>query len=344
MTSHPAFDIMHDADAHAHPAAHLLLDSRHRIPQEDERGLELLRARLCGVLRGKAQVVELLLAGLLARGHVLIEDLPGLGKTTLAKALAQSVGARFARVQCTPDLLPTDISGFNIFNQQTQRLEFLPGPVFADILLIDEINRATPRTQSALLEAMAERQVTVDTVCHRLAPSFFVIATQNPLEEHGTYPLPEAQLDRFAIRLNIGYAPPDQERAMLADAVTHSESNANPKPPCMSLAAIEAVQKRVAAVYVSPRLQAYLVDVAVATRKHAGLRAGISPRGLLTWQRVSQAWAYLQGRTFVTPDDLAGVALHVLSIRLTALEGNTEAVLAEVFDRVPLPPYEEHRS
>ena len=171
----------------------------------------------CGS-RGKAAVVEQVLACLLAGGHLLLEDLPGLGKTTLAKALACAVGGRFARVQCTPDLLPGDVTGFSVFNQKTREFEFLPGPVFADVLLADEVNRATPRTQSALLEAMAERQTTVDNVRHELSPSFFVIATQNPVEHQGTYPLPEAQLDRFAMKLSIGYPGRDDEMDMLADA------------------------------------------------------------------------------------------------------------------------------
>ena len=181
--------------------------------------IERLRAALNGVLRGKAEVVEHVLACLLARGHLLVEDLPGLGKTTLAKALAVALGGKFARVQCTPDLLPGDMTGFRVFDQHTREFEFLPGPVFADVLLADEINRATPRTQSALLEAMAERQVTVDNVRHVLSDTFFVIATQNPVEQHGTYPLPEAQLDRFAMKLRIGYPGRDHELAMLEAAV-----------------------------------------------------------------------------------------------------------------------------
>src|SRR6202035_2120967 len=181
--------------------------------------LDRLRAALNQALRGKAQVIEQVLACLLARGHLLLEDLPGLGKTTLAKALAAAVGGRFARVQCTPDLLPGDITGFSVFNQKTREFEFLPGPVFADVLLADEINRTTPRTQSALLEAMAERQVTVDNERHVLASTFFVIATQNPVEHHGTYPLPEAQLDRFAMKLSIGYPGRNDEMDLLLGAV-----------------------------------------------------------------------------------------------------------------------------
>jgi len=210
-------------------------------PRTDVERLAALRARLNDVLKGKPAIVHDLLVCLLARGHVLLEDRPGLGKTTLAKALAESLAGRFARVQCTPDLLPSDITGFNLFNQKTREFEFRPGPVFSDVLLADEINRATPRTQSALLEAMAERQVTVDAERFPLAEAFFVIATQNPHEQHGTYPLPEAQLDRFAMRLEIGYPDADDERAILAAAV----ADADPLLPWL-------VDRRVARVGDSP--------------------------------------------------------------------------------------------
>ena len=205
-----------------------------------------VRAALNGVLRGKAEVVEHVLACLLARGHLLVEDLPGLGKTTLAKALAQALGGKFARVQCTPDLLPGDITGFRVFDQHTREFEFLPGPVFADVLLADEINRTTPRTQSALLEAMAERQVTVDNVRHVLSDTFFVIATQNPVEQHGTYPLPEAQLDRFAMKLRIGYPGRDHELAMLEAAVGRGADGDRSVAPVMDPGQLRALQDRVA--------------------------------------------------------------------------------------------------
>jgi MoxR-like ATPase len=200
------------------------------LPKTAPRGnhIDGLRAALNRALRGKADVVEKVLACLLARGHLLLEDLPGLGKTTLAKAVAAAVGGKFARIQCTPDLLPGDITGFSIFNQKTREFEFQPGPVFANVLLADEINRTTPRTQSALLEAMAERQVTVDNVRHALAPTFFVIATQNPVEHHGTYPLPEAQLDRFAMKLSVGYPDRSDELDLLAAAVGHVRT----RPEC----------------------------------------------------------------------------------------------------------------
>ena len=227
--------------------------------------LDGLCAALNHALRGKAGVVEFVMACTLAKGHLLLEDLPGLGKTTLAKALADGIGGRFARVQCTPDLLPGDITGFSVFNQKTREFEFLPGPVFADVLLADEINRTTPRTQSALLEAMAERQVTVDNARHALAPTFLVIATQNPVEHHGTYPLPEAQLDRFAMKLSIGYPEREDEMALLATAVGEVNS-VLPERRVLGRSELESLQQQVANIAVSQNVQAYLVDLARATR------------------------------------------------------------------------------
>jgi MoxR-like ATPase len=297
--------------------------------------VEGLRAALNGALRGKPEVVEQVLACLLARGHLLLEDLPGLGKTTLAKALALAVGGRFARVQCTPDLLPGDVTGFSVFNQKTREFEFLPGPVFADVLLADEINRTTPRTQSALLEAMAERQVTVDNVRHALAATFFVIATQNPVEHHGTYPLPEAQLDRFAMKLSIGYPGRDDERDLLAAAVGDLKSGPD-VARVLDDGQLADVQGRVARVAVGDRLRAYLVDLGRATRCHPQVTLGLSPRGLLVWQRVAQAWAFLQHRPFVTPDDVQEVARPVLGVRLGCPDGAADP-LRQILDGVPVP-------
>jgi MoxR-like ATPase len=295
-----------------------------------------LCAALNHALRGKPVVIEYVLACLLARGHLLLEDLPGLGKTTLAKALANSLGGSFARVQCTPDLLPGDITGFSVFNQKTREFEFLPGPVFADVLLADEINRTTPRTQSALLEAMGERQVTVDNVRHPLAVTFFVIATQNPVEHHGTYPLPEAQLDRFAMKLSIGYPERDDELELLAAAIGDL-SGSHSVQRVLEVGQLEALQEQVARVAVSPNVRTYLVDLGRATRSHPQVTLGLSPRGLLIWQRVAQAWAFLRQRPFVTPDDVQQVALPVLGVRLGITTEATANVLKQIVESVPVP-------
>ena len=302
--------------------------------------VEAVRDRLNDVLKGKRDVVQHVLVCLLARGHLLLEDRPGLGKTTLAKALADAVGGRFARIQCTPDLLPSDITGFNIFNQKDREFEFRRGPVFSDILLADEINRATPRTQSALLEAMAERQVTVDAERFRLAEAFFVIATQNPHEQHGTYPLPEAQLDRFAMKLEIGYPHRDDERAMLAAAVVDAAgARHDDGGPILEAGQLAAMQATVAAIPVTQPVQEYLVTLAASTRNHRDIPLGVSPRGLLTWQRAAQAWAYLAGRQFVTPDDVQQVAVPVLSVRLGTERGDTESLIRQLLQGVEAPTW-----
>jgi MoxR-like ATPase len=298
--------------------------------------IDRLRQALNSALRGKEQVIEFVLACLLARGHLLLEDLPGLGKTTLAKALAAAVGGTFARVQCTPDLLPGDITGFSVFNHKTREFEFLRGPVFADVLLADEINRTTPRTQSALLEAMAERQVTVDNVRHPLADTFFVIATQNPVEHHGTYPLPEAQLDRFAMKLSVGYPQRDDEIRLLGAAIGQFPGDA-PYPVVLQAGELSELQQRVAAVAVEPNVRGYLVDLANATRTHPQVTLGLSPRGLLIWQRVAQAWAFLAQRDFVTPDDVQAVAPPVLGVRLGLAPEANRSVIPDLLESVPVP-------
>jgi MoxR-like ATPase len=305
----------------------------------DSGSVEGIRTALNDALKGKAEVVEHVLACLLARGHLLIEDLPGLGKTTLAKALAQALGGKFARVQCTPDLLPGDITGFRIFNQNTREFEFLPGPVFADVLLADEINRTTPRTQSALLEAMAERQVTVDNVRHVLSTTFFVIATQNPVEQHGTYPLPEAQLDRFAMKLRIGYPGRDHELSLLESAVGSNADEDQTGAPVIEPGSLRALQDRVGHVAVGTAVREYLVSLAHATRAHRQVGLGLSPRGLLIWQRLAQARAFLAGRNYVTPDDVLDVAEPVLSVRLGTDPDVAARVHAEITASVPVPVY-----
>lgn len=323
-----------DTTEHHLPSA---IESCSREP-EHMQAVASIRRTLNAALRGKEDVVEHVLSCLLARGHLLIEDLPGLGKTTLAKALAASVGGRFCRIQCTPDLLPGDITGFSVFNQKTREFEFLPGPVFADILLVDEINRATPRTQSALLEAMAEQQVTVDNVQHKLSSEFFVIATQNPADHHGTYPLPDAQLDRFAMKLHIGYPTPEHEMRILEAAVGPCCDEDSPQPQAVvHPRELHHLQQHVAAVEVSQPLRSYLVNLASATRAHQHVRLGLSPRGLLIWQRVAQAHAFLSGRHFVIPEDVRAVAVPVLGVRLNTNPQQTTSLVDEILSSVAVP-------
>ena len=303
--------------------------------------VDKIRKRLNTALKGKEDVIEMVLVCLLSRGHLLLEDKPGLGKTTLAKALAAAIGGDFARAQCTPDLLPSDITGFNIFNQKTHEFEFRKGPVFADVLLADEINRATPRTQSALLEAMAERQVTVDTERFELSSEFFVIATQNPVDQHGTYPLPEAQLDRFAMKLSVGYPAASDEIRMLQAAVGEPDEAGAGTSVELSAGQLNNMQGRVANVSVAEVVQDYLVRIAAETRSHASIALGLSPRGLLTLQRASQAKAFLDGRNFVTPDDVLDVIFPVLGVRLGLEINEANRVIQEVLDGVAVPEYSE---
>ena len=299
--------------------------------------VDRLRTTLKSVLCGKDDVIELVVVSLLARGHMLIEDLPGLGKTTLAKAIARAIGGQFARVQCTPDLLPTDITGFSIFNQATRQFEFQQGPVFTDVLLADEINRATPRTQSALFEAMAERQVTIDRETHQLPASFFVIATQNPIDSHGTYPLPEAQLDRFALKLSIGYPGTDHETRMLGEAIRPSDRDRSEIEEVLPIERLQQLQQHVAAIEVTEKVRSYIVALGNQTREHSGVHIGLSPRGLLTWQRLAQAHAFLADRNFVTPDDVQAVALPTLSVRLTGDFESADALVTEILAGVQVP-------
>jgi len=295
------------------------------------------------VIEGKAEAVRLALTVLLAEGHVLIEDVPGVGKTMLAKALARSTDCSVRRVQFTPDLLPSDITGVSAYNQERRDFEFKPGPVFANIVVGDEINRASPKTQSALLECMEERQVTVDGTTYPLAPPFMVIATQNPIEMEGTYPLPEAQRDRFTARISMGYPSPESELAMLD---THGSSS--PLEELEPVARAEDMRELIAAVrkvHVADALKQYVIKLVTATRSTPELRLGASPRATLHLLRASRARAALDGRDFVIPDDVQALALPVLAHRLLpsaeALVARQlpEQVLAAIVGQVPLPQF-----
>jgi MoxR-like ATPase len=293
------------------------------------------------VIQGKRHAIELALLCLVSEGHLLLEDVPGVGKTSLAKALARSIDCGFGRVQFTPDLLPSDVVGVNVWNREANRFEFRPGPIFAAIVLGDEINRASPKTQSALLEAMAEAQVTVDGETYQLVPPFMVIATQNPIEHEGTYPLPESQLDRFLMRISMGY--PDRH-AELDVLETHANNGALPAlAPVTTAAHISALAEAVMEVHMADSLKGYLVDLAEATRRHPNLFLGMSPRATLALQRVARARAAASGRDFVMPDDLKALADPVLTHRLIVtpeaqLQGARAGdVLAEILDTVPIP-------
>ena len=300
-----------------------------------------LRENVQRVIVGKSEVINLAIIALLCRGHVLVEDVPGIGKTTLAKALAQSLGCSFKRIQFTPDLMPTDVLGVNFFNQKTSDFEFRPGPIFSQILLADEINRATPRTQSALLEAMQENQATMDGVTMPLPDPFLVMATQNPIEMEGTFPLPEAQLDRFMIRLKLGYPSHDEESDILLrferdavlpglDPVTNSDE-------------LAAMRELVSTVRVDEAVRSYIVNVSQATRAHDSLSLGASPRAALALYKTAQALAAIGARDYVVPDDVKEMAVPVLAHRMiltpnSRLRGRTvDQVVEEVLSSVPVP-------
>ena len=295
------------------------------------------------VIEGKAEAVRLALTVLLAEGHVLIEDVPGVGKTMLAKALARSTDCSVRRIQFTPDLLPSDITGVSAYNQERREFEFKPGPVFANIVVGDEINRASPKTQSALLECMEERQVTVDGTTYPLAPPFMVIATQNPIEMEGTYPLPEAQRDRFTARISMGYPSAESELAML-----DAHGSSSPLEALEPVARAEDMRELIAAVrkvHVADALKQYVIKLVAATRATPELRLGASPRATLHLLRASRARAALDGRDFVIPDDVQALALPVLAHRLLpsaeALVARQlpEQVLAAIVGQVPLPQF-----
>lgn len=298
--------------------------------------IEILTQNLGRTIVGKAEPIRLVLVSLLAGGHVLLEDVPGVGKTLLAKSLARSVAGKFQRLQCTPDLLPTDITGTNIWNPKTGEFEYLPGPVFTNVLLADEINRATPRTQSALLEVMEEEQVTVDGVSRRVPSPFFVIATQNPIEYQGTFPLPEAQMDRFILSLSLGYPSEAEELSMLQrlqEGITVADLQ-----PCITLAEVAELRRSCAAVKVEKSLQHYMIDLVRATREDEDIMLGVSPRGTVALHKATQALAYLCDRTYAIPDDIKYLAPHVLCHRLIPAGGRKAQIVVERLLRsVPIP-------
>jgi MoxR-like ATPase len=295
---------------------------------------------------GKRRTLELILTGFLADGHVLLEDFPGLAKTLIARCFAQVAELRFSRIQFTPDLLPSDVTGSSIFNQRTGEFEFRPGPIFANLLLADEINRAPPKTQAALLEAMQEQQVTIEGVTNPLERPFLVIATQNPIEYEGTYPLPEAQLDRFILRTSIGYPSPDDEWLVLERRLERAVDEIELEP-VVGRDELLAMQRAIEQVHVTESIGRYMVDVADATRVSPRVQVGASPRGTLALLKLSRCRAALQGRDFVTPEDVKSVAVSALAHRLVLKPElwiqrvSPEDIVRELLETVPTPPAED---
>lgn len=311
------------------------------MPEDPKIVAERILANVETVIVGKEREVRMTLTALLCGGHVLIEDVPGVGKTMLARALAASTGCQFRRIQFTPDLLPSDVTGVSIYNQKTGDFEFRDGPVISQVLLADEVNRATPKTQSALLEAMEERQVTVDGVTHKIPAPYMVLATQNPIEYEGTFPLPEAQLDRFLIRVHLGYpSQMDEIRVLNAQQIAHPVETIG---QVTNAEEIIELQKAVREIFVDDLLKQYIVALANATREHESVYLGASPRGSLALFRTSQAKALLEGRAFVTPDDVKSLAFATLGHRIilspgAKVKGTTPAdVVASCLSRVPVP-------
>ncbi len=300
-----------------------------------------IKANIGRVLVGKEDAVELILAAVLSGGHVLIEDVPGIGKTTLARSLSNSLDCAFKRIQCTPDLMPSDITGIHFFNQKTSEFEFRAGPIIAQVVLADEINRATPRTQSALLEAMAERQVTIDETTFPLPAPFLVIATQNPIELEGTFPLPEAQLDRFLLRIRLGYPNEPEEEEMLV-RFEHADPLSSLQPVSGAQEVVQ-FQEVVQRIYVDPILRTYVVRIVQATRNHAELELGASPRASIGLYRASQALSAIRGREYVTPDEIKFLAPFALAHRVILKgqarlrERTAESIIGEILNQVEVP-------
>ena len=308
--------------------------------------LQRLERNMAQVIRGKPAAIRNAVLALLARGHLLIEDVPGVGKTTLARALALSIGGAFHRIQFTSDLLPSDILGVSVLEPASGQFVFRPGPLFANVVLADEINRTTPRTQSALLEAMNDGQVSLDGNTYRLEPPFMVVATQNSEEHYGTYPLPESQMDRFTLRIRIDYPSLEDEKSLILEAPAVAEDALARLQPALSLAEVISLQEAAARVRISPELAGYIVDVARETRRSPFLALGLSPRAELAWRNVARASALVAGRDYVLPDDLTQLALPALAHRLVLanqldstgrVREEAERVVADVLNRLPVP-------
>ncbi|MEZ2239708.1 AAA family ATPase [Microcoleus sp.] len=289
--------------------------------------IDRLKQNLGKTIVGKTDAIRLVIVALLSGGHALLEDVPGVGKTLLAKSLARSIDGKFQRIQCTPDLLPTDVTGTNIWNPSSGKFEFLPGPVFANVLLADEINRATPRTQSALLEVMEEKQVTVDGVSRNVPAPFFVIATQNPIEYQGTFPLPEAQMDRFTLSLTLGY-PAQLEELQMLERLSDSFA-VEDLQPCISLEQVQELRRLCATVKVEGHLKQYIVNLVRSTREDEEITLGVSPRGAVSLHRAAQALGFISGRDYATPDDVKNLAPHVLAHRLIPAAGRRAKTIVD---------------